>query len=83
MNVVLAAFAVYAITLVVSSYGGIGHIFVLLRNKSPDWLRELLECFVCLSFWVAAPFAIILGFNLLEYIAVIGGAIAIYEVTAS
>lgn len=80
-DLILSTLSIYAITLVLSSYSGPFQIFSLMRNKSPEMLKELLSCFVCLSWYTALPFALLLGFNLLEYLAVVGGAILLWKVS--
>lgn len=80
-ELILSTLSIYAITLVLSSYSGPFHVFSLMRNKSPEMLKELLECFVCLSWYVALSFTLLLGLNILEYMAVVGGAIVLWKVS--
>ena len=62
--------------------------FVRLRRLagSSIW-GELLDCFYCLSLWVAAPFALLLTSNwregLLSWLALSGGAILLERVSAT
>jgi hypothetical protein len=81
MDIIYAILGTFSTTLVVSSYAGPGHVFVKMRNKSSEWLSELLECFPCLVWWVTVPFALLLGLDLLEYFAVVGGAMVLYGIT--
>jgi hypothetical protein len=62
--------------------------FVLLRRRAGSgFLGRLLDCFYCLSIWVAAPFSLLLGVTwkerLLLWPALSGGAILLERVTAS
>ena len=63
-------------------WGAIGHIRLRLGNGV--WGR-LLDCFYCLSLWVAAPFAWLLGAtvkeSLLLWLAMSGGAILLKRAT--
>jgi hypothetical protein len=65
---------------------GPGDIFVRLRRLAGDgfWGR-LLDCFYCLSLWVAAPIACLLGTSWLErgllWTGLSGGAILLERLT--
>lgn len=58
----LAVFAVWRITYLLQAEDGPFDLIVGLRRAVGDGLvGKLLDCFHCLSLWVAAPFAIALG----------------------
>ena len=54
------------------------------RQVKNGFLRSLLDCFYCLSLWVAIPFAAILGEGAKErfllWLALSGGAILLHQV---
>jgi Protein of unknown function (DUF1360) len=55
----LAALAVWRVTHLLWGEDGPGGSAARLRRSAGDsWLGELLDCFHCLSLWVAAPFAV-------------------------
>lgn len=80
-SLILLTFGIYAVTLVLYSYSGPFNIFSLLRNKSPELIREIMSCYVCLSWYVALLFAVATGMNWVEYLGVVGGAIVLWMVT--
>ncbi|AKJ27546.1 hypothetical protein [Caldimonas brevitalea] len=54
----LAALAVWRVTHLLAAEDGPGGIVVRLRRRAGHgWLGEALDCFHCLSLWVAAPAA--------------------------
>ncbi|MHB1938381.1 MAG: hypothetical protein ACYCOR_17630 [Acidobacteriaceae bacterium] len=62
LRIVLAALAVWRLTHLLQAEDGPLEMFARWRN----WLRRLslsgaTDCFYCLSLWVAAPFAMMLG----------------------
>jgi hypothetical protein len=59
---VLGILGVWRVTHLLNAEDGPGGIFVKLRTRagSSIW-GELLDCFYCLSIWVALPFAFVLG----------------------
>lgn len=76
----LSMLATYVITSVISSYDGPFDIFARVRG---EWEKPW-SCFVCLSFWIAIP---VIGlqtnmmYTLLDYFAVVGGAILMWKVS--
>jgi hypothetical protein len=82
MTFVQAILATYFITLLTSQYDGPFNIIVRFRDLMPDSIQEVLECFVCLSTYVAIPFAFAVAdgwYILLAYPAIAGGAIAVHK----
>jgi hypothetical protein len=77
IEILLATLTTYAITLVISSYGGPLDVFARLRGK---WNKPW-SCFVCLSFWVGLLVAGLSQLTIFEYFAVVGGAILIWKVS--
>jgi hypothetical protein len=76
MDIILAVLATYAITLIMSSYGGPFDVFARLRAKyDKPW-----SCFVCLSFWVGLAVSALSQLTVLEYLAVVGGTIVIWSI---
>lgn len=60
--VILGALAVWRITHLVSQETGPSEIFTRIhRFADSRFWGQLLDCFYCLSLWVAAPFALWLG----------------------
>ena len=58
----LGALAVWRITHVLNAEDGPGEVFVRLRAfVGRGFWGDLLDCFYCLSLWVAIPFACWLG----------------------
>ena len=78
--VLIAMLAVWRITHLFSGEEGPGDIFLRLRRFAGNrFLGQLLDCFYCLSLWIAAPAGWILGGTWLErvflWLALSGGAI--------
>lgn len=64
---VLAILSVWRVTHLFQAEDGPGDIFVRLRRRVGDgFLGKLLDCFYCLSMWVAVPFAYLAGGDLKE-----------------
>ena len=61
-------------------------LFRLRRTVGAGFWGSLLDCFYCLSLWLAAPFAILLGANVVEKLllwpALSGAAILLERITA-
>lgn len=59
MLFILAALAVYRLSRMITDEEGPFSIFTKLRTAFPpvDWIGRGLECIMCVSFWVALPFA--------------------------
>ena len=61
-GLVLGALAVWRITHLLNAEDGPFDVFARLRRFAGDGLwGDLLDCFYCLSLWIAAPFACWLG----------------------
>ena len=79
-TVLIATLAVWRITHLFTGEDGPGDIFVRLRRLAgASLLGQLLDCFYCLSVWVAAPIAWMLAGTLRErallWLGLSGGAI--------
>jgi uncharacterized protein DUF1360 len=75
------------ITHLLNAEDGPGQIFVRLRRLAgPGFWGKLLDCFYCLSLWVAAPFAYSLGARwseqMLVWLALSAAAILLERATA-
>jgi hypothetical protein len=56
---VLAVLATWRVTHLLAEEDGPADIVVRLRRKAgPGWAGRLMDCFYCLSVWVAAPFSV-------------------------
>jgi hypothetical protein len=61
-RLVLAILCVWRVTHLLQAEDGPGDIFVRLRRRAGDgFWGKLLDCFYCLSLWVAMPFAYLAG----------------------
>ncbi|MFL6192973.1 MAG: DUF1360 domain-containing protein [Thermoanaerobaculia bacterium] len=83
---ILGVLAVWRITHLLSAEDGPGDILVRLRQFAGDgFWGALLDCFYCLSLWVAAPFALLLAEGwregLLSWLAFSAGAILLERAT--
>jgi hypothetical protein len=60
MLFILAALAVYRLSRMITDEEGPFSLFTKLRGAFPpvDWVGRGLECIMCVSFWVALPFAL-------------------------
>ena len=82
----IAVLGVWRITHLLAAEDGPGDIIVRLRSRTGHgfWGR-LLDCFYCLSLWVAAPFALALDAlsweSVLLWLGLSGGAILLERVT--
>lgn len=85
---VLAVLGVWRLTHLLQAEDGPWDLVLRLRRRAGDgfWGR-LMDCFHCLSLWVAAPFAYLLGEStgerLLLWPAISGGAILLLRATES
>jgi hypothetical protein len=60
--VALGLLCVWRITHLLQAEDGPGRIFVHLRRAAGDgFWGDLLDCFYCLSLWISAPFAVLIG----------------------
>lgn len=85
---VLGTFAVWRITHLLNAEDGPGDVFVRLRKLVGEgFWAALLDCFYCLSIWVAAPIAYWLGDGwkekLLLWPALSAGAILLERLTSN
>lgn len=61
-ELVVGALCVWRVTHLFNAEDGPGRVLVRLRRRAGDgWLGQLLDCFYCLSLWVAAPAAWVTG----------------------
>jgi hypothetical protein len=84
----LGILAVWRITHLLNAEDGPGKLLARMRTLAGSgFWGEMLDCFYCLSLWVAAPFALILGGEwserLLLWPALSGAAILLERATAS
>jgi hypothetical protein len=84
---ILGVLSVWRITHLLNAEDGPGQIFVRLRRLAGSgFWGELLDCFYCLSLWVAAPIACLLGSSWLERLllwpSLSGAAILLERLTA-
>ena len=83
----LAILAVWRVTHLLQSEDGPFEVVARLRHAAGrGFWGQLLDCFYCLSLWIAAPFAAVLGADLAEKIllwpALSGAAILLERATA-
>lgn len=76
---VLGTLSVWRLTHLLNAEDGPGDIFVRLRRLAgPGLVGQLLDCFYCLSLWMAAPFALVLSsewrYRVLLWLSCSGGA---------
>lgn len=84
----LGALCVWRITHLFNAEDGPWDVFLRLRRLvGAGFWGELLDCFYCLSLWIAAPLAAVLGTNwrerLLLWPALSGGAILLERLTSN
>lgn len=77
-EIVIAALATYGMSSLVAYQDGLYDVFLKLRNRYPN---SAFVCAVCLSLWLAVPFALIayLGFAWLLVPFAIVGVVIILE----
>jgi hypothetical protein len=83
---IVGTLAVWRITHLLSAEDGPWNLIVWLRKKAGSgFWGNLLDCFYCLSLWVAMPFALFLGVGTKErfclWLALSAGAIILHRVT--
>ena len=62
MRFALASLAIWRVTHLLAEEDGPANVVVRLRERAGDGhLGELMDCFYCLSVWVAAPFGLALA----------------------
>lgn len=87
VSLLIAVLAVWRVAHLFWAEDGPWDIFVRFRRLAGNgWLGTLLDCFYCLSLWVAAPLGWLLGHTWLErallWLALSAGAILLERVTA-
>lgn len=85
-GLVLGILAVWRITHLLAEEDGPGDVLVRLRRGAGDgFWGDLLDCFYCLSLWIAVPFALLLAEGwregLLSWLAFSAGAILLERAT--
>ena len=80
VGVIVAVLATWRVTHLLQAEDGPADLIVQLRRAAGDgFLGSLLDCFHCLSLWVAAPFAVATGSTWLErgmlWLALSGGRV--------
>jgi len=85
--VILGTLGVWRITHLLSQENGPAEVLAKLRHFAGDgFWGQLLGCFYCMSVWVAAPFALLLGQGWREdallWPALSGAAILLERITA-
>ena len=87
-TLVLGILATWRLTHLVSSEDGPWEFFARLRRLAGTGIfAELLNCFYCLSFWIAAPLAVLLAHSWKErfllWLALSAAAILLERVTSA
>jgi len=85
-ELVVGALCVWRVTHLFNAEDGPGRVLVRLRRRVGDgWAGQLLDCFYCLSLWVAAPAAWLIGSGwkerLLLWLALSGAACLLERLT--
>jgi hypothetical protein len=83
----MAALAVWRLThLLAFEDGPFNSIYYLRKKAEAGFFGNLLDCFYCLSLWIALPFAILIGNTvkeiLLMWLALSGAACLLQRATA-
>jgi Protein of unknown function (DUF1360) len=83
----MAIFAVWRVTHLLAAEDGPGDLFARLRGAAGEGaIGRLLDCFYCLSLWIAAPFAWLLAVSwrdgVLTWLALSGAAVLLERLTA-
>lgn len=85
--VCVVVLAVWRVTHLLWGEDGPGDVFVRLRRVAgPGFFGKLLDCFYCMSLWVAIPFALLLAASWTErvvlWLGLSGGAILLERATS-
>jgi hypothetical protein len=85
---VVAVLGVYRVTHLVAAEDGPFSLMAALRERAgTGFFGQLLDCFNCLSLWVAAPFAFALAWEWEErftlWLALSGAAMLLHKMTGS
>lgn len=82
-----AVLATWRVTHLIAAEDGPWNLIARVRARAPGPLGALMDCFYCLSLWVAIPAALVIGPDWiargLAWPAVSGGAILLERLTAS
>ena len=82
-----AVLATWRVTHLVAAEDGPWDVIARLLARAPGPVGRLMDCFYCLSLWVAVPAAILIGPDWfvrgLAWPAISGGAILLERLTAS
>jgi hypothetical protein len=86
-GLLIAILAVWRVTHLLWGEDGPGDVFVRLRRAAGKSIfGRLLDCFYCLSLWIAAPVAWVMGSTWLErgllWLAFSGGAIVVERLSS-
>lgn len=80
---ILATLAVWRVTHLLASEDGPADLVFRLRAKlGSGFLGKLMDCFYCLSLWIAAPFALLVTRQVMSYLLVwlaLSGAACLLE----
>ena len=84
---IIGTLSVWRVTHLLAAEDGPWQVMVRLRRQAGSgFFAELLDCFYCLSIWIAAPVAVLIGEGWREqgllWLALSGGAILLERVTA-
>ena len=83
LYVILSIFAVWRLTHMLGKEDGPFDVFYLIRKKAgAGFFGNLLDCFYCISIWIAFPFGLWLGTTWIEKILVwlaLSGAACLLE----
>ena len=82
----ICTLAIWRITHLLSQEDGpFALVFKFRKLLGQGFFGDLLDCFYCLSLWIAAPFAVILSDEWLEgiivWLALTGGACLLFKIT--
>ena len=83
---VIVALCVWRVTHLLNTEDGPGHMLARLRRRAgAGWAGQLLDCFYCLSLWVAAPASLLIGSgwqeHFLLWLALSGAACLLERIT--
>jgi hypothetical protein len=86
LDLALGVLAVWRLTHLLAAEDGPGDILVRFRRRAGNgFWGKLLDCFYCLSLWIAAPFALLLAAGwkegLLSWLGFSAGAILLERAT--
>lgn len=87
LRFIVGILSVWRVTHLLHGEDGPGDMFVRLRHFAGEgFWGTLLDCFYCLSLWVAVPFALLLGRNWKDRLVLIpalsGGALLMERLTS-